>query len=487
MRPVRDDSSVYSDQSTYTETETVTNDNDEELGHCSPSTKVNDGQEQTGCQKGCYTDSPKDRPGALQYHGQQPDLQSIQTRYTSSMKESDDGEASQGYQNYPLPPVYSDDGQGDDLFSPFPLRRTNVFAQHSQPPPLSITTRFHARLLKSSNVLRRHPTALPSLVPLITSIIWLILLFSLMHYYLTLPRHPIYHTLPQISYTYSVSSWPYISCIGAKLPTSFQASCITCAITNDLSFLAELLLTHRTLPPGQRYRYAKATAGLLSSAPLVALSYFSVESHPNTHLNLASLHIVLTGCVRLFDALVTHSLLNVIPHNRPLTILHRVKTATSWLVAVPTAIAIVGIYGCRDRMELMDPSTKCWNLVRWAAPCEWVIGFAWSVFLVYMAVDILFLPGIKREVDVALRGSGRSIEMTKWQRSQLKERVGKKRSAWNDVVFGGLGAGGLGSRRRYGRIGSGSSSTHLINEEVAAGTGTHGGEASTMATAWLRR
>jgi hypothetical protein len=487
MRPLRDDSSDYSDQSTYTETETVTNENEEGDGQPLASKPVDDTHQGTRYQTRHANGPSKYLPRIMQHHGQQPDLESIRTTYSVTVRDDDDGELIQAYRKRSLPPAYPEADNGDDLFSPFPLRRTNVFAQHLKAQPPSMPTRLHNRLLKSSNVLRRHPTSMPALIPLTTSIVWLILLFSLLHYYLTLPRHPIHHTLPQLSYTYSVSSWPYISCIGAKLPTSFQASCITCAITNNLSFLAELLLTHRSLSPGLRYRYAKGIAGLLSSIPLIALSYYSVESHPNTHLNLASLHIVLTGCVRLFDALLTHSLLNVIPHNQPLTVLHRVKTATSWFVAIPSIIAMAGIYGCRDRMELMDRTTKCWNLVRWAAPCEWVIGFAWSVFLAYMAVDIWLLPGIKREVDVALRGRGRSIEMTAWQKSELKERVGRKRSAWNDVVFGGLGSGGLGSRRRYGRIGSRSSSTHLMNEEVEAGISLHGSEASTMATAWLRR
>ena len=146
-------------------------------------------------------------------------------------------------------------------------------------------------------------------IPATAAFVWLGMLLAYLIYYLTLSPLPNTHRLPRISNRHSI--WPYISCIGALLNSSFI---VCCACVSTCMIIASIIDAYLAPLSDIRWlRRVKTTFSIISATFLLALSVIRITS--GSGLNL---HLMLTS-VQVWSALLAKTsgwLLCVMLHRR---------------------------------------------------------------------------------------------------------------------------------------------------------------------------
>lgn len=63
-----------------------------------------------------------------------------------------------------------------------------------------------------------------------------------------------------------------------------------------------------------------------------------------------------------------------------------------------STLAVIGIYGCRDILTVLDPGSTCNTLVKIAAPCEWVLSTSWIFYLLAVAGDLYYMEFVRGDL-----------------------------------------------------------------------------------------
>lgn len=63
-----------------------------------------------------------------------------------------------------------------------------------------------------------------------------------------------------------------------------------------------------------------------------------------------------------------------------------------------SVLAIIGIYGCRDALVVLNPGTTCNRLVEIAAPAEWILAACWTLYLIAISTEMYNIDTVREDL-----------------------------------------------------------------------------------------
>jgi hypothetical protein len=232
---------------------------------------------------------------------------------------------------------------------------------------------------------------------LISAITWASMLIYFQVWFLKRPRLDT-GAFARIGITYG--GYPFISCIGARRMSVFQACAIIVACCTWWIFAWDFFIGMRARRfasmKGQVWFYITARAlkffaAICGGAFLIGLTYASVENgnQHHTHLILTTIHVIGMGGTRFWDFFVTREIvkrLRAIGGRRPRTMAMN-KTAKNLEGAICLIGAMVlfpAVWGCSSEHVVVTTnplevkqSGHCYALLSYAAVLEWIMSIAW--------------------------------------------------------------------------------------------------------------
>jgi hypothetical protein len=237
------------------------------------------------------------------------------------------------------------------------------------------------------NYLKDHQYSFFATLPFLAAMLEISLLAYFFMTYVSLPQDPKTGPLPRISPVYSI--WPFTSCIGSLRLAIYKTFGFVVAGLYQSGSLIGLYVSWDK-KEGYWFRRAAAVAGLTSTVLLIWLTFSSGNTDSHTHLFITAAKILATLTTKITILICDHldreakPILRTIP---AAVILRRWKEVIAGL-SVPLATAAdIGIYACRDTVQIQTPGTRCFKTMALGAPAEWAMSIMWINFMLNMAYD----------------------------------------------------------------------------------------------------
>ncbi|OAG45537.1 hypothetical protein AYO21_00173 [Fonsecaea monophora] len=219
----------------------------------------------------------------------------------------------------------------------------------------------------------------------LAAIIWFSQMVYFISYFVTRPAQED-GSWPRIGYSYAL--FPFISSIGAARELCFETVSIIVAVLLWTGFGIDYVVGTRA-PVALWWRRGKLFCASISSVFLIALSFARDDTHHKLHLIFTSFQIFFMASAKTCDWNLVREMREWTPKNRYIKRV-RIWKRIAVVVALPSGItALVGIYSCDGKLEngkvIFTP--RCWTLLSFAAPAEWILSCCWVTFLATVAYD----------------------------------------------------------------------------------------------------